>query len=424
MESTLSRRRFLQLTGGALAVYGTSPMWLRLGPAWAEPGPAPGARGVPGETARKLVVLLLAGGNDGLNTLVPYGSPAYYEARPTLAFKAEEVLKLPDSTFVGLNPNLPNLAKLYGERKVAIVQGVGYDHPDLSHFGSMDIWQSGSPTHAASTGWLGRYLDHSETNAIVRAVAIGNSLPTALQGAEQSGVAVPSFAGFRFYDGGDGDAKSDPYRLHETFLRCGAAPAEGEAARAFLASTGKTVTAVRAINKLGDPQAPPPATLADQMGMAVTLLSSDLGVEIAFLTLGSFDDHAAEKNNHPKLIKAVDDAIARFHQDTTAKGNPGDYLLMTFSEFGRRVHEDGSAGTDHGTAAPLFVVGDGVAGGLYGEHPKLEPAALDDNKNLKRTVDFREVYATILDGWLRRAPAAEVLAIKGADGLHPVNFLR
>jgi uncharacterized protein (DUF1501 family) len=413
---TLSRRRFLQLAGGSLAALGTTPMWVRLGPAWAEPAPAGG---------RKLVVVLLDGGNDGLNTLIPYGSSAYYAARPTLAYKPDQVLKLPDSAFVGLNPSLPTLAQLYGERKVAVVQGVGYDHPDLSHFASMDIWQTGSPKHEHSTGWLGRYLDRTpEAGGIVRAVAIGNSLPTALQGAEESGVAVPSFGGFTFYDGGDSDPASEPYRLHETFLRCSEATLDGDPARAYLSSTRKTVTAVRAINNLGDPSAPPPATLADQMGMAITLLASDLGVEIAFLSLGSFDDHAAQGSNHPQLLKQVDDAIARFRADVTARGNPGDYLLMTFSEFGRRVQEDGSAGTDHGTAAPMFLVGDGVAGGLYGEHPGLEPAALDEDKNLVRTVEFREAYSTVLDGWLRRAPSAEVLGTKPGEGLHPVGFLR
>ena len=412
----LSRRRFLQLAGGSLVAYSTTPMWLRLGPAWAEPAPASG---------RKLVVVLLDGGNDGLNTLIPYGSSAYYAARPTLAYKPEEVLKLADSSFVGLHPSLPTLARLYGERKVAVIQGVGYDQPDLSHFASMDIWQTGSPTHAHSNGWLGRYLDRSpEAGGVVRAVAIGNRLPTALQGAEESGVAVPSFAGFTFYDGSDGDPASEPYRLHETFLRCSQATLEGAPAQAYLSSAGKTVTAVRAINRLGDPSAPPPATLADQMAMAVTLLASDLGVEIAFVSLGSFDDHAAERNNHPKLLKEVDDAIARFQQEISARGNPGDYLLMTFSEFGRRVHEDGSAGTDHGTAAPMFVVGDGVAGGLYGEHPGLDASALDEDKNLVRTVEFREVYATVLDGWLRRVPSADVLGTKPGDGLHPVGFLR
>jgi uncharacterized protein (DUF1501 family) len=156
--------------------------------------------------------------------------------------------------------------------------------------------------------------------------------------------------------------------------------------------------------------------------MALTLFGSDLGVEVAMVSLGGFDNHASQQTLHPQLLTQLDDAIDRFATDVAAKGNPGDYLLMTFSEFGRRVEEDGSAGTDHGTAAPLFVVGDGVTGGLYGEQPSL--TALDKNKNLIRTVDFREVYATVLDRWLAKVPAAEILGTRPSDGLHPVEFLR
>ncbi|HEV8624153.1 MAG TPA: DUF1501 domain-containing protein [Acidimicrobiia bacterium] len=422
---SLSRRQFLEVAGGALALYTTSPLWLRLGAAGAEPAPAEG---------RKLLLLLLEGGNDGLNTVVPYGQTAYFEKRRTLAYKPEEILKLGDSTMVGLAPTLPKLAKLYEARKVGLVQGVGYDKPNLSHFESMDIWQTGRPKHDLATGWLGRYLDHTPSGAsVVRAVAIGNRLPTVLTGAEQSGVAVPSFGGFTFFDGSDADPASEPHRLHEAFLAFADAPLTDGPAKALLASERATVQAVRAIQKLGDPkageghqpppkQSKPPATLADRVSMAVKLLSSDLGVEIAMVSLGGFDNHAAEKNNHPKLLTEVDNAIDRFMTDAAATGKASDYLLMTFSEFGRRVEEDGSAGTDHGTAAPLFLVGDGVAGGLYGEQPSL--INLDNNKNLIRTVDFREVYATVLDGWLRKVPAAEVLGTKPADGLHPVGFLR
>ena len=411
----LTRRRFLQLTGGGLAAYGTSPMWLRLGPAWAE-----GATG-----GKKLVVLLLVGGNDGLNTVIPYGSPTYYDVRKTIAYTEAEVLKLPDSTFVGLNPALAKLHGLYGSGKVAIVQGVGYDEPDLSHFSSMDIWQSGSPTHEVSTGWLGRWMDASPApESVVRAVAIGNDLPLALIGAEESGVAVPSFGGFTFYDGSDADTASEPYRLHETFLRCADAPMESIPAKALLSSQRRTVTAVRAINGLAGPESKPPANLAEQMGMAMTLLSSNLGVEIAFLALGSFDDHAATEQNHPKLLAQVDAAIDRFATEVAGKPNPADYLLMTFSEFGRRVAEDGSGGTDHGTAAPMFVVGDAVAGGLHGAHPALETANLDKNGNMIRTVEFREVYATILDRFFGRGPSTEVLRYTPSAGLHPVPFLK
>ena len=380
-----------------------------------------GRRAAPAE-GRKLLLLLLEGGNDGINTVVPYGQSAYFEKRKTLAYKPEEILKLSDSTMVGLAPTLPKLAKHYEARKVGIVQGVGYDKPNLSHFESMDIWQTGRIKHDLATGWMGRYLDHSPAGAsVVRAVAIGNRLPTVLAGAEQSGVAVPSFNGFTFFDGADGDPASEPHRLHEAFLQFSDAQLTDGPARALLASGRDTVQAVRAIQKLGDPKAKPPATLAEKVSMAMKLLSSDLGVEVAMVSLGGFDNHAAEKNSHPKLLTEVDNAIDQFMTDAAATGKAGDYLLMTFSEFGRRVEEN-SSGTDHGTAAPLFVVGDGVAGGLYGEQPSL--TNLDNNKNLVRTVDFREVYSTVLDGWLQKVPAAEVLGTKPADGLHPVGFLR
>jgi len=412
-QSFISRRQFLEVAGGALALYTTSPLWLRLGAVGAEPAPAEG---------RKLLLLLLEGGNDGLNTVVPYGHSAYFEKRKTLAYKPDKVLKLSDSTEVGLAPELRKLAKLYEARKVGIVQGVGYDKPNLSHFESMDIWQTGRPKHDLATGWMGRYLDRTPAGpSVVRAVAIGNRLPTVLAGAEQSGVAVPSFNGFTFFDGADTDPASDPHRLHEAFLAFADADMADGPARALLNSERATVQAVRAIQKLGDPKAKPPATLADQVSMAVKLLSSDLGVEVAMVSLGGFDNHAAENNNHPKLLTQVDDAIDRFMTDVAATGKPGDYLLMTFSEFGRRVEEN-SSGTDHGTAAPLFVVGDAVAGGLYGAQPSL--TALDNNKNLIRTVDFREVYSTVLDGWLRKVPASDVLGTKPGDGLHPIGFLR
>ena len=412
-RSSISRRQFLEVAGGALALYTTSPLWLRMGAAGAEPAPADG---------RKLLLILLEGGNDGLNTVVPYGHSTYFEKRRTLAYKPETIIKLSDSGEIGLAPTLVKLAKLYEARKVGIVQGVGYDDPNLSHFKSMDIWQTGRPKHDLATGWLGRYLDRSpEPGSVVRAVAIDNRLPTALAGAEQSGVAVPSFNGFTFFDGSDADPASEPYRLHEAFLQFADAQLTDEPARALLASERATVQAVRAIQKLGDPKAKPPATLAEKVSLAMKLLSSDLGVEIAMVSLGGFDNHAAENPAHPKLLTEVDNAIDQFMTDAAATGKAGDYLLMTFSEFGRRVEEN-SSGTDHGTAAPLFVVGEGVAGGLYGEQPSL--TSLDNNKNLIRTVDYREVYATVLDGWLRKVPAAEVLGTKPSDGLHPVGFLR
>jgi uncharacterized protein (DUF1501 family) len=251
-------------------------------------------------------------------------------------------------------------------------------------------------------------------------VSIGNSLPKVLTGEQTSGVAISSLGGFHFDDGADAP-NSEAARLHQGYLDC-CGGASGDAATDALLSGGRaTVGAVRAVAALAK-GAPSTATLADQVATAMTLLTSSLGVEIAMVTLGSFDDHAAENPNHDRLLGLVDAAIGRFHDLAVASGSPEKYMLMTFSEFGRRVAEDGSAGTDHGTAAPMLLVGDGVAGGLYGAQPSL--SSLDQNGNMVRAVELREVYATVLEGWLAGPPAREVLGYGPGDGINPVRFLR
>jgi uncharacterized protein (DUF1501 family) len=419
----LSRRRFLQLTGGLTAAGVTSPMWLRVGEAAAL---EPGVRTTGG---RKLLVLLMAGGNDGLNTVVPYTSSTYYARRPTIAQRPELVLKLAGNNAFGLHPSLKTVHDLWAKGQVAIVQGVGYDDPNLSHFESMDVWSTASPNHEVSTGWLGRWLDATpDEGRAIRAVAVGDSLPSALVGASATGISIPSFNGFTFYDGIDTTAKgtlsaSEQYRLHEAFLRCMDTKPTDPAAAAFVNAGRRAVSAVRSVNAMSDPaKAKPPTTLADQVSMAVQLLSSPLGVEIAFLTLGGFDDHTGQLPNQAKQLQKVDEAVARFTQDAAATGHAGDYLLLTVSEFGRRPEENGT-GTDHGTANALFAIGAGVKGGLHGQLPSLETSALDKNQNLVRNVELREVYATVIDKWLGRADAHDVLRFAGKDGIHPVPFL-
>jgi len=416
MPMIVSRRRFLKVAA-ALAAYGaTGPLWVRLGSS---------GRTAPSPPARKLVVIFLAGGNDGLNTVIPYGVGTYYRQRPTIAIAQSRVLPLPGTSLIGLHPSLPTVQSLYRGGHVALVQGVGYDNPDLSHFGSTDVWMTASPTHATSAGWLGRWLDLTpDENAAVRAVAIGYSLPQLLVGARSAGAAIAGFGSFAFYDGHDNDPHSEAYRLHQAFLRCSQSGSAGDAMLQTVDTTDiRTVTAVRAVQALGDPSAPDPQTLADQMSLAITLLKSSLGTRIAYLTLGSFDDHYGENPNHDNLLSAVDGAIARFWGDVAKTPDPQNYLLLTFSEFGRRVEEDGSSGTDHGTAAPHFVIGPAVRGGLYGEQPGLDINHLDVNGNLVRAVELREVYATVIDRWLGGVTSQEVLGYTPASGLHPVPFL-
>ncbi len=412
----ITRRHFLRLGGTLGAATVIAPVWLDAGALHAA------AAGATPSSGRRLIVMLLAGGNDGLNTVVPHGNGDYYARRPLINIPQAKVLPLPGSPGVGLHPNLARLQSLYQQGRVAIVQGVGYDKPDLSHFGSMDIWQSGNPAVRQGSGWLGRYLDRTPgRGGALRAVSIGNSLPKALTGEQTSGVAISSLGGFHFDDGADAPS-SEAARLHQGYLDC-CSGSSGDAATDALLSGGRTtVGAVRAIAALARGATPGTGTLADQVTTAMTLLGSNLGVEIAMVTLGSFDDHAAENPNHDRLLGLVDAAIGRFHDLALATGHAEQYLLMTFSEFGRRVNEDGSGGTDHGTAAPMLLVGDGVAGGLHGAQPSL--SSLDRDGNMVRAVELREVYATVLEGWLAGPPAGSLLGYGAGDGITPVRFLR
>jgi uncharacterized protein (DUF1501 family) len=413
MTGNITRRRFLQVGGGLAAGALAGPIWLRPG------GLFDVIDAQTTVTGKKLLVLLMAGGNDGLNTVIPYTNSTYYSKRSSdLVYQPSQAL--PVSASLGLNPSLPTLKKAYDAGHCAVVLGVGYPNHDLSHFGSMDVWQTGSPTHAYTSGWLGRYLDLTPSGAsVVRAAAIGYSLPQALSGDTSSGVSLPSFAGFVFADGSD--SAPEPARVHAAHLTCVSEQTIDPIATAWLASDNQAFQAVRAIRALGKAGSVWPQTLADQVAMAVTLLSSDLGCDIAFVTLGSFDDHNGERPAHEPLLQQVDAAIARFQTSVAATGAPSDYLLVTFSEFGRRVEENGSQGTDHGTAAPLFVVGGAVKGGLYGAQPSLD--SLDSDGNMFSQVDFREVYIPLIDTWLGGVSSQQVLGYSASDNLVPIPFI-
>jgi uncharacterized protein (DUF1501 family) len=416
----LTRRRFLGLGAGAAMAGATLPL---LSPSRLLEALAAG--GAPAGT-HKLLVMFLSGGNDGLNTVVPYGIGTYYSKRPTIAIPASKVLTLPGTTQLGLHPNLVNLQSLYNKNQVALMLGAGYDNPDLSHFASTDIWMTGSPTHAYGTGWLGRWLDLSADNgSAIRAVSVGYYMPLLLMGDTKQGVVVPGPFGFAFADGRDNVTTSHAYRMHSAWSRS-ATPATTPTDPIVAAEergTRTTVQAVRDVQSLGATATHDPYTLADQVTYAVSLLDSTLGVDIAFVDIGGFDDHNAENPNHDARLKDVDNAIGAFSSAVAATTHPADFMMMTFSEFGRRVDEDGSAGTDHGTAAPHFVIGPSVKGGMYGQQPALDTANLDPYGNMKRQIEFREIYITVLDKWLQGATSAQVLNHTAGDGLNPVAFL-
>lgn len=367
----------------------------------------------PGASAQNiLVVVQLAGGNDGLNMIVPYGDSLYYQKRPTLAIPGRQALPLTHG--LGLHPGLHRLKGLYDRGKVAVVQGVGYANPSFSHFRATDIWQSAAPTGAVDTGWLGRYLDSALAGSAnpLKALSIGPVLPKAFFAKQTLVPAVDSLESFQLLAGRQGPAEAQ--RLSAAFQRITAARTSGEGpylSLIQLADTGAYRATVDLLHVKSTPAstvAYPDSDLANQLKLVSQIIATDLGTRVFMVTQQGFDDHALEQTPfvYPRLMSDLDAALASFHADMVAQGRADRVLLMTFSEFGRRPQENGSQGTDHGAAAPMLVIGGGVKGGLYGDTPSL--AHLDDG-NLRYGIDFRSVYSTVLAKWMNADPTPAVL---------------
>lgn len=356
------------------------------------------------ESSNLLVIIQLNGGNDGLNTVIPYGSGLYYDARPRLAVPQKDVLALTDT--VGLHPKLTNLKKLYDAGKVAIVQGVGYPNANRSHFRSTDIWMTANPDTIEKTGWLGRYLDESIARfhgVKLPAANIGGTLPLTLVGEK---VVVPSIASLESYQFlTDARYPQERAKRLQLFQAINGQPFES-AYLDYLAQTGlgaqqSADELQTAVKKYHSTVEYPKDPFAQGLRLIAQIIAGGIGTQILYITIGGFDTHAEQNTarvNHPMLLETVDKGLDAFYQDISQMGVADNILMMTFSEFGRRVRENGSLGTDHGTAAPMLILGNRVRGGLHGEHPSL--TKLDDNGDLIYTVDFRSVYATILEDWL------------------------
>ncbi|HYZ16245.1 MAG TPA: DUF1501 domain-containing protein [Candidatus Acidoferrum sp.] len=361
--------------------------------------------GLPGSNDRVLVVINFQGGNDGLNTVVPYASPEYYRFRPTIGVPQSDVLRIDDT--VGLNPVLAPFKKLYDGGNVAIVQGVGYPDPDHSHFRSTEIWQTATPGKYESTGWLGRYLDDAglPKQNLFNAVAISNVLPEALIARATD---VPAIDALRGYGLRSDRNSADREAFHE-FVRDTTVPFTSP----FLAQVAEIEDhAQRGAQELPNliagykPEATYPATpLGRSLALAAQIVGSKLGTRVLYVQHGSFDTHTTQKQTQERLLGDFGNAISAFYADLAAHGNDKRVLTMTFSEFGRRVAENASRGTDHGEAAPVFLIGGGVKGGLYGRHPDLSQLSMG---NLAFTTDFRAIYATVLERWLGR-PSATIV---------------
>jgi uncharacterized protein (DUF1501 family) len=391
-----TRRAFLQRSGLALVGSTLLPSVLTRAAWAAQDG---------GVTSRYgddtiLVVIQMQGGNDGLNTVVPYGYDGYYTARPNLAIKEADVLPLTDS--IGLHPEMGKLADRFKAGQVAIIQGVGYPGQTLSHFSATDVWLTGVPGGSKNTGWLANYLasTSADENNPMFAASVTQGLNRALNGA---GATVPAVASLQTYQ-----FRTDPryaaFRASELayaqvlYSMGYSNPVLAQIARTganAVVSSERVQSAANAYSSAVDyPQFP----LANSLKTVAQLMAGNMGTRLYYVQFGGFDTHSAEANTHARLLNGFSESVDAFLRDAAAQGKADQVLLMSFSEFGRRVQQNGSIGTDHGTAGPMFVIGSRVKGGLYGDHPSL--LDLDGNRNLKWGIDFRAVYGTVLDDWV------------------------
>jgi uncharacterized protein (DUF1501 family) len=349
----------------------------------------------------QLVVIQLSGGNDGINTVVPYATQQYAESRPTLGIAKDQVLAIDGS--VGLHPNLKALKALYDQKNLAIVQGVGYPNPNRSHFQSMQIWQTASPDNAMQTGWLGRYDEANLQGQRLGALNFGEQLPRTFWTEHTVVPSIGSLNNYQFLT--DPKAPDDKQAQIDAINRIFSNPIGRDAADFFRqAATDAFQTATELKSAVAGTKSTaqyPTTPLGRQLQLVGQLIGSNLGTRIYYVSMGGFDTHSGEKNTHDRLMQQLNDAVDAFTKDLQAQGAFGNTLLMTFSEFGRRVKENGSAGTDHGTAEPMFLLGGGVQGGLYGSYPDMGDL---DSGDLKFTTDFRSVYGTVVADWLGADP--------------------
>jgi uncharacterized protein (DUF1501 family) len=390
----LTRRRFLTYSGAAAAVAAAGGIgWKELADR-TRTDPLPPGTGV-------LVVVTLYGGNDGLNTVVPAADAAYQSARPDLAYAEHEVLDIGEG--LGLNPGMAGLKKQWDAGTLAVVRGVSYPQPDHSHFRSMDIWQTASPDHPLSTGWIGRWLDTDGRDPL-KAISLEPVLPPLLAGATTAGAALPlsglvlpkgpvgtAFSAMGGTSDGEPDLQAFAARaitdLHRTVDTLG--PAVDSSHAAADPASGKQGGGARSM-------------LATQLDVVARCVEMGAPSRVYSVSLGGFDTHADERGTQQRLLTEVDAAVSGFLTRMAGTDRGRHVVLMAYSEFGRRVAANANQGTDHGTAGPVLIAGAGVKGGFVGTQPSLTDLADGD---LKPSTDFRDVYATLLAGVLGSDPA-------------------
>jgi uncharacterized protein (DUF1501 family) len=354
---------------------------------------------------KALVVIQLSGGNDCLNTVIPYGNGLYYDFRPTVNIAANDVLPIDDA--FGFNPSMGPIKRLWDEGKVAIINGIGYPRPDRSHFRSMDIWHTAEPEKIGKEGWLGRAirtLDPKGDNVLM-GINFGRGLPRALG---CRGVPVASVGNLETY-GLYPDLQEERARQFalQTFAKMYGGGAGRDAVMDFLGQTAadalKGADILRtAPAKYASTVTYPNNPAAQSLKSMAQVMFADLGTRIYYTQHGSFDTHSGELISHAKLWQEVAGAVGALMDDLQEHGRENDVVILIFSEFGRRIRDNGS-GTDHGSGGVAFVIGNAVQGGMYGEYPSLKVEAQLEG-DLHFNNDFRCTYATLLEQWLGMEP--------------------
>jgi uncharacterized protein (DUF1501 family) len=353
---------------------------------------------------RILVVLELSGGNDGLNTVVPYADAAYYRARPTLGIREQDVIKI--SNGFGFHPSLVGFERLYKDGLMAVVHGCGYEHPSFSHFSSMSFWHTGVPNAGEPLGWLGRLADgryDPRTHNMI--VNVGTSQSLAVRSGKHSPLVFDDPGRFR-RDGTEAEKKALDALSH--------ARRTSNATLDFLGATARNATDSSDFVRQAASayRTPVDYGIGNAFGgglqRVAALIAAGMPTRLYYVVYqgNSFDTHVQQADLHSRLLMYTADAVRAFMEDIERIGRADDVAVMMFTEFGRRVEENGSLGTDHGTATPMFLFGRHVKPGFYGRPPSLTD--LDDG-NLRMTTDFRSVYATMIKEWLGYDDTAAVL---------------
>ncbi|MBL8048786.1 MAG: DUF1501 domain-containing protein [Chthonomonas sp.] len=399
--STLISRRDAMKSGSMIAVGLMAPQWLSAVTATDMVRQAKGGKGAKDTI---LVVCQLSGGNDGLNTVIPYSDSNYMKLRPTLGIADDKVLKINEK--VGLHPSMAAFHKLYQSGRVAIIQNVGYPKSNRSHFKSMDIWHAASPELKYTNGWLGRYFDAMLSSGPLNPViglGLSTEKPRALVADKAS---IPCFASLADIQNMVGDPDMEKLLRQ---IQTGATDANAKIIQQANNSAFDAMGILRDKLKGFDPKGNyGEGPFGNGFKQIAKLLATSAQTRVVYFSTGGFDTHARQAESHEKLLGGFSQAIGAFQDEIEALGIADRVMVLVFSEFGRRSYENASGGTDHGAAAPMFLIGKKVKGGMYGPIPNLTD--LEDG-DLKFSIDFRQVYATALEDWM----GAESQVILGSE---------